>query len=99
MISDKGKRQYTRVLLCRVDLLVYFQKTALTPTRYRESGLARAHVFSARIGASLKMSPGPTPRCGNGYVVADVDALLGHWPIAFSCLSERGAFFFALMAS
>jgi len=71
----------------------------LTPYRYRESWLARAHVFSARIGASLKMSPGPTPRCGDGYVVADVDALLGHWPIAFSCLIQRGAFFFALMAS
>ena len=69
------------------------------PFGYRESWLARAHVFSARIGASLKMSPGPTPRCGDGYVVADVDALLGHWPIAFSCLIQRGAFFFALMAS
>lgn len=71
----------------------------LIPSRYRESWLARAQAFSARIAASLTMSPGPTPRCSDLYVVADVDALSGHWPMTFSCLIQRGAFFFALMAS
>lgn len=68
------------------------------PSRYRESWVARACRFPL-AWLRVKMSLGPTPRCSDLYVVADVDALLGHWPITFSCLIQRGAFFFALMAS
>jgi len=67
-------------------------------SRYRESWVARACRFPL-AWLRVKMSLGPTPRCSDLYVVADVDALLGHWPITFSCLIQRGAFFFALMAS
>lgn len=66
--------------------------------RYRESWVAWACGFPL-AWLRVKMSLGPTPRCSDLYVVADVDALLGHWPITFSCLIQRGAFFLALMAS
>jgi len=46
----------------------------------------------ARVAASKNVAR-PDPRCSDLYVVADVDALLGHWPITFSCLIQRGRVF------
>ena len=80
------------------DGAISIHEISLGSCRYRESWVARACRFPL-AWLRVKMSLGPTPRCSDLYVVADVDALLGHWPITFSCLIQRGAFFFALMAS